>query len=122
MTQNAKEQTSGGDFFHVIRCRFGGPDNLMPEWTDWYDNVHVPAVLAVPGMQSFTRYGQLGSERDFLTVWQLDGPHVFDEPAYAAARGWGPWEEHMEHWTISLLQSVRAPRRFGSAQVTDAPL
>jgi hypothetical protein len=116
------EQEGAGEWFHVIRCRYGGPEERFEEWNEWYDEVHAPAVLAVPGMRSFTRYGQLGSGRDFLTVWQLDGPQVFDEPAYAAARGWGPWEEHMEHWTISLLQSARPPRRFGTAQPGDAPL
>jgi hypothetical protein len=122
MTQNTDQLTAGDEYFHVIRWRFGGPDELFAEWADWYDNVHCPAVLAVPGMRSYTRYGQLESERDFLTVWRMDGPHVFDEPAYAAARGWGNWEEHIEHWTISLLQHARAPRRFGTAQATDAPL
>jgi len=122
MAQSTQTEQAGEGYFHVVRFRYGGPADLQAEWTDWLDNVHVPAILAVPGIRSFTRYGQLGSARDFLTVWQIDGPHVFDEPAYVAARGWGPWEEHMEHWTISLLHNARQPRRFGATRETDAPL
>jgi hypothetical protein len=121
MNDNA-DSHNGTDYFHVIRFRYGGPDELFAAWSAWLDDTHIPAVLAVPGMRSFTRYGQLGSDRDFLTVWLMDGPHVFDEPAYAAARGWGPWEGHMEHWTISLLQHVREPRRFGTAAPGASPL
>jgi hypothetical protein len=122
MTDTNREQPSDDPYFHVIRCRFGGPIELLAEWNEWYDNVHVPAILAVPGIRSFTRYGQLRSERDFLTVWQIDGPHIFDEPAYAAVRGFGAWEEHMQAWTISLLTNARPARRFGSAMPTDVPL
>ncbi|GAA1515437.1 hypothetical protein [Nocardioides humi] len=122
MKATAVEQEGAHDWFHVIRFRYGGPEEQRADWQAWLEDVHIPAVLAVPGMRSYTRYGQLGSDRDFLTVWQLDGPHVFDEPAYAAARGWGPWEGQMEHWTISLLQSQRPPRRFGTAGPRSAPL
>lgn len=113
---------AGTEHLHVVRFRYGGPDEDFEAWSSWLNDVHIPAVLAVPGIRSFTRYGQLDSDRDFLTVWLIDGPHVFDEPAYVEARGWGPWEGHMDQWTISLLSHVRPPRRFGTATVTDAPL
>ncbi len=121
MSATTPERPIDDEYFHVIRWRFGGPDELFAEWSRWYDEVHVPAILAVPGMRSFTRYGHLGSDRDFLTVWRMDGPHVFDEPAYAEARGWGAWEPHIEHWTISLLEHARPPRRNGAVEDGTTP-
>lgn len=119
---DSSSKTTDDALLHVVKFRFGGPAELQAEWSDWLDNVHVPAVLAVPGVRSFTRYGRLGADRDFLTVWLIDGPHVFDHPAYLESRGWGPWETHMDQWTISLLEHARAPRRFGSAREEDSPL
>ena len=121
-TGDAPAADGTGEYFHVIRWRFVGSDEEFTRWSQWYDDVHVPAILAVPGMRSFTRYGQLGTSREFLTVWRMDGPQVFDQPAYAAARGWGPWENHIERWTISLLEHARAPRRFGAAGEGESPL
>jgi hypothetical protein len=120
--QDPGRTPSGAEYFHVVRFRYGGPQELFAAWAAWLDHVHIPAILAVPGIHSFRRYAELGSDRDFLTVWLIDGPQVFDEPAYVAARGWGPWEEHMEHWTISLLRHAREPRRFGTARASDSPL
>ena len=122
MANDTQEVPGEAQYFHMVRFRYGGPDELFAAWTGWLDHVHIPAVLAVPGIRSFRRYAELGSNRDFLTAWLIDGPHVFEEPSYVAARGWGPWEEHMEQWTISLLRAAREPRRFGTATASDPPL
>lgn len=104
-------ETSGDmAYFHVVRCVFGAPE-LLGKWTQWYETVHIPAILAVPGMRSVTRYAEIGSDNSFLAVWEIDSPAVFDHPAYAEARGWGPWEPYIREWSISLLEQHRPERR-----------
>jgi hypothetical protein len=104
-------ETDDVAYFHVVACQFGAPDRL-DEWQDWYDNVHVPALLAVPGMRSVRRYDERGTSDKFLAIWEIDGPHVFDEPAYQAAKGFGSWEPFVKEWTISLLERHGPERRF----------
>jgi hypothetical protein len=51
---------------------------------DWYDNVHIPQVMEVPGFRGATRYRLIQPESSlptYLTVYQLDTP----EPAAAVA-------------------------------------
>jgi hypothetical protein len=73
--------------------------------------VHIPAILAVPGMRSVRRYEEIDSDNSFLAIWEIDSPAVFDHPAYAKAKGWGPWEPHISEWSISLLEQHRPERR-----------
>jgi hypothetical protein len=41
-----------------IQIVFSNPlDGRDDEFNDWYDNVHVPDLLAIPGMVSAQRYG-----------------------------------------------------------------
>jgi hypothetical protein len=97
-------------YYHVVSCRFGSPEHLA-EWMDWYENVHIPAILSVPGIRSVRRYAEIGEANSYLTIWEIDGPRVFDEPAYVKSRGWGPWEPYLIEWTISLLERHRPERR-----------
>jgi hypothetical protein len=51
---------------------------------DWYDNVHIPQIMEVPGFHDATRYRLVQPESSlpaYLTVYQLDTP----EPAAAVA-------------------------------------
>ena len=54
------------------------------EFNQWYDNVHIPELLAVPGMLSATRYalheagiyhvrGGVVPEHKYMCVYELEG-------------------------------------------------
>ena len=54
------------------------------EFNEWYDNVHIPELLAVPGMVSATRYalheaaiyhvkGGVVPEHKYMCVYELEG-------------------------------------------------
>ena len=54
------------------------------DFNEWYDNVHIPELLAVPGMLSATRYtlhdaaiyhvrGGVVPEHRYMCVYELDG-------------------------------------------------
>jgi hypothetical protein len=75
----------------------------------WYDDVHVPALLGVPGFRSATRYRRLDAPRRYLAEYEIDGLEVFDRPEYREATGWGPWEESIEAFraAVYVLDEVR---------------
>jgi hypothetical protein len=66
---------------------FGNPyPGKEAEYNEWYDNVHIPDVLSVPGVVSAQRYTVKQLDRDsgkpvdygFLTAYEVDGdPNEF---------------------------------------------
>src|ERR1700722_11543493 len=62
-----------------------GPVDVA-EFTDWYDNEHVPARLATPGFGAVTRFRALdGQQPDWLATYEVT-PGTLDTPAYQALR------------------------------------
>jgi hypothetical protein len=62
----------------VVQTRPAAPDRA-DEYHDWYDNVHIPALLEVPGVVGAHRYeacdpatGEPVADAPFLAVYELD--------------------------------------------------
>jgi hypothetical protein len=67
-----------------------GPVDLA-EFTDWYDNEHVPARLATPGFGAVRRYRAAdGMKPDWLATYDIK-PGTLETPAYKAL-----WENSSE--------------------------
>jgi hypothetical protein len=67
-----------------------GPVDLA-EFTDWYDNEHVPARLATPGFGAVARYRATdGLKPDWLATYLIK-PGTLEAPAYKAL-----WENASE--------------------------
>jgi hypothetical protein len=63
----------------------------LAEFTDWYDNEHVPARLATPGFGAVTRYRAAdGMKPDWLATYEIK-PGTLETPAYKAL-----WENASE--------------------------
>ena len=71
------------------------------DWNRWYDEVHLPAALACPGVLRGQRYVSAGplsetlrgerrqrTTRIYTTVYELDGPQAVETPEFQAMRGW----------------------------------
>jgi len=67
------------------------PDEMLPEWNDWHNQVHIPRVLASPEMRGARKYRVLettvdfGFKPQFVTVYELD--RLDDFQSYRAGRG-----------------------------------
>jgi hypothetical protein len=71
----------------------------------WYVREHIPMLLQVPGWRRIRRYRLLaGSAPDFLSLHEVAGPEVFDEPGYRAAVS-TPWRDRV------VASAVRRERR-----------
>jgi len=56
----------------------------LAEFTDWYDNEHVPARLATPGFGAVTRYRATdGMKPEWLATYEIK-PGTLETPAYKA--------------------------------------
>ena len=59
----------------------------------WYDEVHVPEILACPGWIANARYECVDGEPRYLAVYDLeDAVRPFSSPEWGAAVG---WDEHV---------------------------
>ncbi len=59
----------------------------------WYDEVHVPEIVACPGWLGNERYEALAGDPLFLAVYGLADPErPFSTPEYEAAVG---WDDHL---------------------------
>lgn len=71
------------------------------DWGRWYDEVHLPAALACPGVLRGQRYASVGevaesdhgrrerhARRIYTTVYELEGPWAVETPEFTAMRGW----------------------------------
>jgi hypothetical protein len=85
----------------MVRSVFSSPEHEAA-WNDWYDNVHLPELLSVPGFVSAVRFRQLGAEGHYLAMYEIDDPRVFSEPRYAQITGWGEWAPMVTEWSRSV--------------------
>jgi hypothetical protein len=82
------------------------------DWNRWYDEVHVPDVLACPGVVAGRRYVSVGdiSESDrgerrqtarklYTTVYELESPAAVTSKEFVAMRGWHHFAPHVRSQT-----------------------
>ena len=82
------------------------------DWNRWYDEVHVPDVLACPGVRGGRRYitsrrpvewdrGQRSepATKVYVAVYELDSPAVVETKQFLAMRGWHHFAPHVRSQT-----------------------
>ncbi len=80
------------------------PRNKHAEFNAWYNMEHLPALMAVPGFLTGRRFrlsareappltGQGGSVPQYLTVYDIESPDVFESDAFrkASQSRWSDW-------------------------------
>jgi hypothetical protein len=76
------------------------PSQTVDDMTAWYEQEHIPMLLEVPGWRRIRRYRLTGPAPlsgpglGFLSLHELAGPAVLEEPAYRAAVS-TPWRDRM---------------------------
>ena len=87
-------------------------------WNEWYDEVHLPATLACPGVKSGARYASTGDasridhgERStdtakiYTTIYQIEGPQTLLTPEFQDMRGWYQFSESITAHT-QIIKSL----------------
>jgi hypothetical protein len=82
------------------------------DWNRWYDEVHVPDVLACPGVRGGRRYissgkpveWERGQRREptakiYTAVYELESPAVVETKQFLAMRGWHHFSPHVRSLT-----------------------
>lgn len=61
----------------------------------WYDEVHIPQILACPGWLSAQRRICLEGGPKFVAIYEVSGPDAYETPEFHAIKGFGPFEPHV---------------------------
>lgn len=62
------------------------PPEFEADYHRWYNEVHLPELLALPGIRSARRFRLLGEGIRFMAAYELDHPDVINSPAYLTWR------------------------------------
>jgi hypothetical protein len=99
------------EYIYLVVTEFASPDHEA-EWCDWYDTVHIPDMLSVPGVRHATRYREIGGDSLYVAIYDIDGPHVFDSDRYREVTGWGRWHPFVREWTRTITHVELGPQAF----------
>ncbi len=88
---------------------------IEADWNRWYDEVHLPAALACPGVRRGRRYLSVGpivatdrgerrreAHRVYTTVYELDSPQAVESPEFQAMRGWYQFAPRVRSRTLVI--------------------
>ncbi len=59
------------------------------EFNDWYNNTHVPDVMACPGFISSRRYEAVYGEPRFIAIYEIEDEGALKTPEVQKIRGFG---------------------------------
>jgi hypothetical protein len=103
-----------------------------PEFHRWYDEEHIPSLLAAPGFLSAARYvalkggppylavpGCLGARRfvaidsqpKYLTLYEFENPNMSESAPWARARDANPWSKRIRPYMRHDVGSPGVYRR-----------
>ncbi len=85
--------------------------NIAPEkeeaFNEWYNNVHVPEIIAVPGFISGRRFKRVsGDEISYMALYELESMDPLKSEAYKDARGWGEFEPYISNLSWNVYQQI----------------
>jgi len=99
----------------ILAVALSVPEGSEDDLAAWYAEEHIPMLLHVPGWRRIRRFrlvrGMDGPVPDFLSVHELAGPEVLEDPGYRAAIS-TPWRDRV------VASALRRERRvFGLRNV-----
>jgi hypothetical protein len=91
-------------YIHIVRVDV---DPAHEEaFNRWYDEVHVPALLACPGWLSARRYVSFDGGPKYAAVYEIAGPWAYDTPEFHRAKGFKEFEDHVRNFARLQLRPI----------------
>ena len=90
---------------HIVRV------DIDPEheaaFNRWYDEVHLPELLACPGWLSARRYTALDGGPKYVALYEIAGPWVCDTAEFHKAKGFREFEPHVRNFVRLQLSPIK---------------
>ncbi len=76
------------------------------DFNRWYNETHLPEVLACPGFRSAARYECTQGEPRFLAVYELDDEDALQTPELRRVRGFGEMFPHVRNFHERIYRRI----------------
>ena len=80
------------------------PDEHETAFNAWYNEVHIPELLALPGFVSAERFRQVGPGIRYLALYRLSDAAAADSEAF---RKWRASSESTDLWAARFTERHR---------------
>lgn len=84
--------------------------DVLPEhearFDQWYNDVHIPALLTVPGFLAARRFVRQEGSPKFLALYELESEAALEHPQLARVRGWGEFEPLIRNLRRSVCRRI----------------
>ncbi len=80
--------------------------SVEAEWNRWYNDVHVPEIVACPGFRQAARYvAEQDGQRHYLAIYEVASPDVRQSPEFQLRRGWAQFAPQVR-WTSRVYRRI----------------
>src|SRR3546814_431376 len=79
---------------------------MEADFNAWYEEVHIPQLLACPGWLSATRRISLDGGPKYVAIYEITGPDAYESPEFNAVKGFGPFTRHVSNFKRIQLKPV----------------
>lgn len=100
-----------GSYWCLVKIDFTDPIREAA-FNDWYNNVHLPELLALPGFLNGWRLqvtdegpavGEPG--QTYIAVYEIEHPSVFEQEHFKRKPAWdGLWEPYIKNWSRTFYK------------------
>lgn len=105
--------TGDRQFLHIVRVDIDPAHEAA--FNRWYDEVHVPDLLACPGWLSARRFTALDGGPKYVAVYEIAGLWVYDTPEFQRVKGFREFEPFVRNFVRLQLQPVLPQSSSGRA-------
>jgi antibiotic biosynthesis monooxygenase (ABM) superfamily enzyme len=85
--------------------------NIAPEkeeeFNHWYNTVHVPEILAVPGFIRGRRFIRVSGDKvKYMALYELETLDALRSEPYLQARGWDEFEPYISEQSWNVYRQI----------------
>jgi len=84
----------------------------------WYDEVHLPSIVACPGFLSGRRFRSIplptkakgismGKEAKYMTLYEMESPAAYETQEFQRARGFSEFVPFISDLTLELFEEIK---------------
>lgn len=73
---------------------------------DWYNNEHIPEIIAVDGFVRAHRYRAVEGQPRFIAMYEFEAPNNRRTPEYAGARGTKRMTPYLSNTTVRIYEKI----------------
>jgi hypothetical protein len=79
---------------------------IEKEFNKWYDEVHVPEVLACPGWVSGARYMSTQGDPKYLAIYEMETEDAMWTPQLQSIKGFGEFWKDVESYHSRVYRRI----------------